>query len=143
MFSTPRRPASFSELRGAAHSSPAATSGAFRTGLASAIRLPPTGSINHTDPAGGAARCRVRLRRIHVHRRHRCGLAARICRPLSASELSRTSTPCLRAAAVAGKLKAAGQQLIGGGSETLTKLVEQQKARVLEISKSIELKAAR
>jgi tripartite-type tricarboxylate transporter receptor subunit TctC len=46
-------------------------------------------------------------------------------------------------AAVTEKLKAAGQQVIGGGPEVLKELVEQQKARVLEISKSIDLKSAR
>ena len=49
----------------------------------------------------------------------------------------------LAEAAVAEKLKAAGRQVVGGGSETLTKLVEQRKARVREIAKSIELKAAK
>lgn len=49
----------------------------------------------------------------------------------------------LSEAAVAAKLKATGQQVIGGGSETLAKLVDEQKARVLEISKLIELKSAR
>jgi tripartite-type tricarboxylate transporter receptor subunit TctC len=45
--------------------------------------------------------------------------------------------------AVAAKLKSAGQQVIGGGPELLKGLVEQQRARVLEISKSINLKSAR
>ena len=44
---------------------------------------------------------------------------------------------------VAEKLKAAGQQVIGGGPEALKDLVEQQRARVLEISKSIDLRAAK
>lgn len=46
-------------------------------------------------------------------------------------------------AVVAGKLRAAGQQVIGGGPEALRRLVEQQAARVVEISKSIDLKSAR
>ncbi|MDQ8728331.1 tripartite tricarboxylate transporter substrate binding protein [Bradyrhizobium sp. LHD-71] len=45
--------------------------------------------------------------------------------------------------AVTEKLKAAGQQVIGGGPEALRELVEQQRARVLEISRSIDLKSAR
>lgn len=45
--------------------------------------------------------------------------------------------------AVTEKLKAAGQQVIGGGPEVLKDLVEQQRARVLELSKSIDLKSAR
>ena len=44
---------------------------------------------------------------------------------------------------VAEKLKAAGQQVVGGGPDMLKDLVEQQRARVLEISKSIDLKSAR
>jgi tripartite-type tricarboxylate transporter receptor subunit TctC len=49
----------------------------------------------------------------------------------------------LSEAAVAERLRAAGQQVIGGGPEALKKLVEQQRSRVLEISKSIDLKSAR
>jgi tripartite-type tricarboxylate transporter receptor subunit TctC len=45
--------------------------------------------------------------------------------------------------AVGEKLSLAGQQVIGGGPELLKDLVEQQRARVLEISKSIDLKSAR
>jgi len=56
MFSTPGRPLSFSEWRGAAHSSPAATSVACRTGLASAIRLSATGSINAPQQDAGQFR---------------------------------------------------------------------------------------
>jgi tripartite-type tricarboxylate transporter receptor subunit TctC len=41
------------------------------------------------------------------------------------------------------KLKAAGQELIAGGPELLTDLVAKQRARVLELSKIIDLKSAR
>jgi tripartite-type tricarboxylate transporter receptor subunit TctC len=46
-------------------------------------------------------------------------------------------------AVITGKLTAAGQQVIGGGPEALKILVEQQAARVVEISKSIDLKSVR
>jgi tripartite-type tricarboxylate transporter receptor subunit TctC len=49
----------------------------------------------------------------------------------------------LAEAGVSERLKAGGQQIIGGGSDDLAKLVDQQSARVLEISKSIDLKNAR
>jgi tripartite-type tricarboxylate transporter receptor subunit TctC len=45
--------------------------------------------------------------------------------------------------AVAEKLKAAGQQVIGGSPEVLEDLIERQRARVLEISKMIDLRAAK
>lgn len=41
------------------------------------------------------------------------------------------------------KLKAAGQEVIGGGPELLSDLVAKQWARVIEISKSIDLKSAK
>jgi tripartite-type tricarboxylate transporter receptor subunit TctC len=41
------------------------------------------------------------------------------------------------------KLKAAGQEVIGGGPELLRDLVAKQRARVIEISKLIDLKSAR
>jgi len=41
------------------------------------------------------------------------------------------------------KLKAAGQEVIGGGPELLGDLVAKQRARVLEISKFVDLKSAR
>jgi tripartite-type tricarboxylate transporter receptor subunit TctC len=44
---------------------------------------------------------------------------------------------------VVERLKASGQQVIGGGPDALAKLVDQQTARVLEMSKSIDLKTAR
>nr|WP_249134919.1 tripartite tricarboxylate transporter substrate binding protein [Bradyrhizobium sp. AUGA SZCCT0222] len=46
-------------------------------------------------------------------------------------------------AVITGKLKAAGQQVIGGGPDVLRRLVEQQAARVVEISRSIDLKSVR
>lgn len=45
--------------------------------------------------------------------------------------------------AVAERLKAGGQQIIGGGPEVLAKLIDQQIDRVMEISRSIDLRAAR
>ena len=45
--------------------------------------------------------------------------------------------------AVAERLKATGQQVIGGGPDILVRLIDQQTARVLEMSKSIDLKSAR
>jgi tripartite-type tricarboxylate transporter receptor subunit TctC len=45
--------------------------------------------------------------------------------------------------AIAERLKASGQQVIGGGPDVLARLVEQQTARVLEMAKSIDLKTAR
>jgi hypothetical protein len=41
------------------------------------------------------------------------------------------------------KLTAAGQEVIGGGPELLRDLVSKQRARVIEISKIIDLKSAR
>jgi tripartite-type tricarboxylate transporter receptor subunit TctC len=45
--------------------------------------------------------------------------------------------------AAAERLKATGQQVIGGGPDILVRLIDQQTARVLEMSKSIDLKSAR
>jgi tripartite-type tricarboxylate transporter receptor subunit TctC len=41
------------------------------------------------------------------------------------------------------KLKAAGQEVIGGGPELLSDLVAKQRARVIELSKSVDLKSAK
>lgn len=46
-------------------------------------------------------------------------------------------------AVIIGKLAAVGQQVIGGGPEVLRRLIDQQATRVLEISKSINLKSVR
>ena len=49
----------------------------------------------------------------------------------------------LSAPGVRKKLKAAGQEVIGGGPELLGDLVAKQRTRVIEISKFIDLKSAK
>jgi tripartite-type tricarboxylate transporter receptor subunit TctC len=46
-------------------------------------------------------------------------------------------------AGIAERLKAGGQQVIGGGPDALAKLIAQQTGKVLEMSKAIDLKVGR
>jgi tripartite-type tricarboxylate transporter receptor subunit TctC len=49
----------------------------------------------------------------------------------------------LRDQGVREKLKASGQEVIGGGPDLLRDFVAKQRARVIEISKFIDLKSAK